>query len=134
MHPFRNFLADLPPPTLYKVETRKKFWIHASNIVCGVRGVVLDLCELENAPKGKSVPRFLSMIVVYLGGRRNNQVIIDKQFFHKNFHPLKKQYFCHYSNRKFFCYCIVPPPKWALLQLEKFCLSFSIIVLQPSLT
>ena len=34
------FLAVLPPPTLYKVETQKKFWIHASNIVCGVRGGV----------------------------------------------------------------------------------------------
>ena len=40
VHLFRNFLAVLPPPTLYKVETRKKFWIHASNIVCGVRGGV----------------------------------------------------------------------------------------------
>ena len=38
VHPFRNFLAVLPPPTLYKVETWKKFWIHASNNVCGVRG------------------------------------------------------------------------------------------------
>ena len=38
MHPFQNFLAVLPPPTLYKVETLKTFWIHASNIVCGVRG------------------------------------------------------------------------------------------------
>ena len=37
-HPFQNLLAVLPPPTLYKVETLKKFWIHASNIVCGVRG------------------------------------------------------------------------------------------------
>ena len=37
---FRNFLAVLPSPTLYKVETRKKFWIHTSNIVCGVRGGV----------------------------------------------------------------------------------------------
>ena len=40
VHRFRNFFAVLPPPTLYKVETRKKFWIHASNIVCGVRGGV----------------------------------------------------------------------------------------------
>ena len=40
VHSFRNFLAVLPPPTLYKVETRKKFWIHASNIVCWVRGGV----------------------------------------------------------------------------------------------
>ena len=38
VHHFRNFLALLPPPTLYKVETRKKLWIHASSIVCGVRG------------------------------------------------------------------------------------------------
>ena len=40
VHPFRNSLAVLPPPTLYKVESRKKFWMHASNIVCGVRGGV----------------------------------------------------------------------------------------------
>ena len=40
VHPFRNFLADLSLSTLYKVETRKKFWINASNIVCGVRGRV----------------------------------------------------------------------------------------------
>ena len=38
MHPFQNFLAVLPPPTLYKAETQEKFLIHASNIVCGVRG------------------------------------------------------------------------------------------------
>ena len=38
VHPFRNFLAVLPPPTLHKVETRKLFWTHASKIVCGVRG------------------------------------------------------------------------------------------------
>ena len=32
VHPFRNFLAVLPPPTLYNVETRKKkIWIHTSN-------------------------------------------------------------------------------------------------------
>ena len=37
VHPFRNFLAGLPPPNLYNFETRKKqFWIHASNVVYGV--------------------------------------------------------------------------------------------------
>ena len=51
LHPSRNFLAVLPSPTLYKVETRKKFWIHASHIVCGVKGGVLDLCELEISAK-----------------------------------------------------------------------------------
>ena len=34
VHPFRNFLAVLSPPTSYNVESRRKFWIHASNIVC----------------------------------------------------------------------------------------------------
>ena len=34
---FKIFVAVLLPPTLYKVKTRKKFWIHVSNIVCGVR-------------------------------------------------------------------------------------------------
>ena len=46
MQPFRKFLAVLPSPTLYKVETRKKFWIHASNIVCGVRGGVYCIVVL----------------------------------------------------------------------------------------
>ena len=43
VHHFLNFLAVLPPPTLYKVEleTRNKCRIHASNIVCGVRLVQL---------------------------------------------------------------------------------------------
>ena len=56
VHPFRKFLAVLPPYTLYKVETRKKFWIHASNIVCG-GGKGLDLCELENAPEMQKYPK-----------------------------------------------------------------------------
>ena len=43
VHHSLNFLAVLPSPTLYKVEleTRNKFRIHASNIVCGVRLVQL---------------------------------------------------------------------------------------------
>ena len=35
---FGNFLAVVPPITLYNVESWKKFLIHASNIICGVRG------------------------------------------------------------------------------------------------
>ena len=34
---FRNFLAVRPPPPYTKLKLGKKFWIHASNIVCGVR-------------------------------------------------------------------------------------------------
>ena len=71
MQRFRNFLAVLPPPTLYKVETRKKFWIHASSIVLwGEAGERLDL-KLVNwkmPQKCKSVPRLLFMIVVHLIG------------------------------------------------------------------
>ena len=38
---YEIFLQFPPPlPILYKVETRKEFWIHTSKIVCGVRGVV----------------------------------------------------------------------------------------------
>ena len=50
VHLFRNFLAVLPPPTLYgyNAETRKTFW-----------GKGLGLCELENAQKCKSVPAFV---------------------------------------------------------------------------
>ena len=40
VHPFRSFLADLTPATLYKVKARKKLWILASNVVCGLRGGV----------------------------------------------------------------------------------------------
>ena len=57
VHHFRNVFAVLPPPTLYKVETRKKFWIHASNIVCGVRAGVVDLYELKNALKTQKCPK-----------------------------------------------------------------------------
>ena len=57
------FLAVLPPSTLYKVETQKKFWIHPANIVWGLRGGVGPVW-IGNAQKCKSVPRLFSMIVV----------------------------------------------------------------------
>ena len=44
VHHFQNLLALLRSPTLYKVETQKKFWIHTSKIVCGVRGGVGPVC------------------------------------------------------------------------------------------
>ena len=62
VHPFRSFLAVLPPPNLYKVETRKKFWIHASNIVCDVRGGGWTCVHWKSPQKRKSVPGLLSMI------------------------------------------------------------------------
>ena len=33
-------LAVLSPPTLHNVETRKKFWIHASNALCCLSMIV----------------------------------------------------------------------------------------------
>ena len=54
VHPFQNFLAVLPPPNLYKVETRKKLWIHASKIVLGW-GEGLGLCELKKGPGNAKV-------------------------------------------------------------------------------
>ena len=45
-HPFQQLLAVLSPSTLYIAETRNKFWILASNVVCGV-GELLGMCELK---------------------------------------------------------------------------------------
>ena len=66
VHHFRNFIAVLPPPTLYKVETRKKFWIHASNIQHCLwgEGRGWTCVNWKTPQKRKSVPRLLSMIVV----------------------------------------------------------------------
>ena len=54
VHPFQKILAVLPPPVLYKVETANKFWIHASNIVCGVRGGV-GAVRIEKRPSNAKV-------------------------------------------------------------------------------
>ena len=53
---FSNFSSSSPSPTLYKVETRRKFWIHVFNIVCGVRGGVGPVwignaSEMQRCPK-----------------------------------------------------------------------------------
>ena len=40
IHHLNKWGPVIPPSTLYKVQTRKKFWMHVSNIVCGVRGGV----------------------------------------------------------------------------------------------
>ena len=73
VHPFRNFLALFPPPTLYKVETRKKFWIHlvssgahhpdlVQHCLWG-EGRGWTCVNWKTPQRGKSVPRLLSMIV-----------------------------------------------------------------------
>ena len=51
IHIFLSFLGSLTHH-----ETRKKFWIHASNIVCG-GGEGLGLCELENAREMQKCPK-----------------------------------------------------------------------------
>ena len=54
---------SLPPPYT-KLKLGKKFWIHSSNIVCGVREGVGPVSILENAPETHwCLPRLLSMIV-----------------------------------------------------------------------
>ena len=46
----------LPPSTLYKVQTRKNFWIHVSNIVCGVRGGV-GHAWIWKCPRNEKCPK-----------------------------------------------------------------------------
>ena len=45
-YPFRQLLAVLSVSTLCIVETRNKFWIFASSVVCGA-GEGLGMCELK---------------------------------------------------------------------------------------
>ena len=56
VHPFWIFLAVLPPPPYTMLKPGKKFWIHASNVVCGVRGGVGPVWigkrpEMQKCPK-----------------------------------------------------------------------------------
>ena len=62
MHPFRNFLAVLPPPPYTKLKLVKKVWIHESNVVWGLRGGVGPM-RIGKHPRNASVPRLLTMIV-----------------------------------------------------------------------
>ena len=131
---FEIFLQFSLSPPYTKLKLGKNFGYMRPTLFVGWGERGWTCVNWKMPRKGKSVPRLLSMIVVYLGVKRNNQVIIATQFFLKISTPLKSNILCHYSNTKIFCYCIVPHPKWALFQIEKFCLSFSIIPLQPSLT
>ena len=62
VHHFGNFLAVLPPLTLYKVETRKNSG-RASNVVCGGEERGWTCVNWKTPHQRKSVPRLLSMIV-----------------------------------------------------------------------
>ena len=59
MHLFQillQFSLSPPPPTLYKVETKKKFGDTRPALFVG-REEGLDLCELENAPEEQKFPK-----------------------------------------------------------------------------
>ena len=64
---FRNFLTVLPAPLrqpMYKVETREKFWIHASNICLWGEGREWVCAVNWKTPqKCKSVPSLLLKIL-----------------------------------------------------------------------
>ena len=58
VQPFRKDMSVLPPSTLYNVETWK-FWLQASNAVCGVE---VGMCHLKKSPQKQIVLRFSSML------------------------------------------------------------------------
>ena len=62
---FENFSQFSLPSPYTKSKLEKKFWIYASNIVCG-EGGGRTCVDWKTPQKSKSVPRLLSMIV----GRR----------------------------------------------------------------
>ena len=59
---FEVFLQFSLPPPYTKLKLGKKFWIHASNIVCGVRVGGWTCVHWKSPQKRKSVPGLLSMI------------------------------------------------------------------------
>ena len=61
---FDIFLQFSLPAPYPKLKLGKKFWVHASNIVCGVRGGVGPAC-IGKRPRNASVRRLLSMTVVF---------------------------------------------------------------------
>ena len=63
---FENFSQFSLPSPYTKSKLEKKFWIYASNIVCGEGGGGRTCVDWKTPQKSKSVPRLLSMIV----GRR----------------------------------------------------------------
>ena len=63
VHPFRNFLAVLPPPTLYKVETQKKILDTRVQHCLWGEGRSWTCVNWKTPQKRESVPRLLSMIV-----------------------------------------------------------------------
>ena len=64
VHLFRNFLAVLPSPTLYKVETRKKILDTRVQHCLWGEGRGWTCVNWKTPQKLKRVPRLLSMIVV----------------------------------------------------------------------
>ena len=61
---FRNFLAVLPPPTLYKVETRKKILDTRVQHCLWGEGRGWTCVNWKTPQKRKRVPRLLSMTIV----------------------------------------------------------------------
>ena len=62
-HPFWQLLAVLSPSTLYIVETRNKFWILTSSVVCRAGGGVGHGWIEKKPHKCKFVSRLLFVIV-----------------------------------------------------------------------
>ena len=63
VHPFRNFLAVLPPPPYTKLKLGKKVWIHASNIVCCLLFVGVGPVWIVKSPRNAKLSQdLLSMI------------------------------------------------------------------------
>ena len=56
VHPFRNFLAVLPPPPYTKLKLGKNSGYTRPTLFVGW-GEGLDLCELENAPETQKCPK-----------------------------------------------------------------------------
>ena len=122
MNPFRNFLAVLagggggvlpphpPPPRYTKLKLGKKFWIHASNIVWGVKGGVGPV-RIGKRSRNASVSRLLSKIVDMTTKLSEFSYTLSGSILFSTWRA--RQYWCYHSNRvltaMIFCilnYCV----------------------------
>ena len=115
VHPFRNFLAVLPPPTLCKVETRKKILDTRVQHCLWAEGRGLA-CVNWKTPRNASVPRLLSMIV---------KDIWNKSYIIINFFQASLRINCVHCDDHFFILISFPQFLYDLFHMSLTLISFT---------
>ena len=131
MHPFRNFLAVFPPPTLYNVETGKKILDTRVQLCLWGEGRGWTCVYWKTPQKCKSVPRLLSVIVSRIFdcfSRRFGKVVFNLEESNLVFGHEKNYQVEHYFSEIF----SLPCGKRLTLYSPRPCLpTFSLMFINP---